>query len=1124
MKLIIPFKIGVILTSIYSQPAKNISTNFINAFVTNEYPDKFGYLGKNTAPQAFSDKTFVFSPGVHLHFILPDALTSGISQDGKLSFPNVPNRWLVTREYTNSQNKKQIKNFVVESNFFSLDQEKYGGSVTIPAFGDRTYGENDDGDMMSYAWRYLGRNYELEKMNENENLHYAENIESICENTPTGYLKNLSALGPGDPMFAAYYPNCQTVFGFYDPASDILENSRVSYCVTGFYSDNTLNPLYGLTPDEVKQKMDFMKLTIPGNTETDFFDIMTFGSVTDIIWMGNKYNYDNRFKTITANISIGLTAEEALSAVVANVIFNDGISERERFLTELQYDLGDYAKQPDGNFSIEDEIHKRQFDVLSALGTYKQIEILKEIKNISELGNIPSVYAEMTKLYKEIGTLSRTLDFKRDALYKMFEQYMDAFEVHHELNYKMPTEEKSKQILEGICEEIDALEDRIKSVDEQIRAKLYEIENSDSYKQKIIGFTDVSEEPFYSPKSPTIMLSGKEIKRIFAFGENGNDRADGKVLCIAGKFRFKSEKADVLEDNILPNLPEIKLPRGLDFSDYKNLLCAGGIFNKNIDGYNISDDYSKLFHSAPFENPILFIDWEAALFLINQTREKLIDDIIFEYNDTNYKLKENTSYKARETFRSRMPITPHTLINFAERMGNKLKDNENKAERIEEIERHIKSLSFLSQNLNGFTEHFLGRLLTVQFPIDLEDNNHLYEKIALRVKSERPAISRWLDFMPIRTGFFRISRLELTDSFGISSPDFSVDSNNSAVTETFSETILTTKINDVIHGELPPVFTAPARLSADFVCAKNHLVYENVFENTTSVIAVLVPDILNNHLKIFVESEYIGDLKVVYREKLPECRFISADGTSTVASGNETVDSFIKSFSENSDKSAFAELIDLIDLVLCKKVRSSSLIWGRPLVLATMAVKFEFFGDPEFSVHQGTFGEYETLGAENVRIPLYFGDINRVTDGVIGVYNDRDFSSIKPLWGVSIKHQNSKFISNEPIRISHSDKTKYVTVLAEANSDIYISTGFLPVKKVRPKSEINIDLSYSSEINPVIGSLDELSLPLLEDGKTYSFKYRNMQNEYVNINTNSNLSAYQSDNIIIDGVFVSGNK
>jgi hypothetical protein len=45
-------------------------------------------------------------------------------------------------------------------------------------------------------------------------------IEAWLENDPDAeYLPSLTAVGYGEPTFAAFYPNCHSVFGFYDDYS-----------------------------------------------------------------------------------------------------------------------------------------------------------------------------------------------------------------------------------------------------------------------------------------------------------------------------------------------------------------------------------------------------------------------------------------------------------------------------------------------------------------------------------------------------------------------------------------------------------------------------------------------------------------------------------------------------------------------------------------------------------------------------------------------------------------------------------------------------------------------------------------------------------------------------------------
>jgi hypothetical protein len=71
--------------------------------------------------------------------------------------------------------------------------------------------------------------------------------------------------------------------------------------------------------------------------------------------------------------------------------------------------------------------------------------------------------------------------------------------------------------------------------------------------------------------------------------------------------------------------------------------------------------------------------------------------------------------------------------------------------------------------------------------------------------------------------------------------------------------------------------------------------------------------------------------------------------------------------------------------------------------------------------------------------------------------------------------------------------------------------------------EFSDDLSYCSEINPVIGNPEELSLPLAMGNKNFSFRYHNPDYSLENVNIYQNFSAYSNDNIIIDGIIMADN-
>jgi hypothetical protein len=183
-------------------------------------------------------------PGLHLHWLLPDALSQG-EQDGDLTrFPHVPNRWLVLR----SGGGLPGKQWVVESDY--LYPEGYGediGSeaeapVNIQALPDPSPGPG-------YRYRFLGRALPLEDWREAQGDSGREYLPAL---TCVGQETAVRVLDPVRASFASFYPNCRTVFGLHD--GDAALHTRtppagLRYDVLGWYSDAQRDCLTALLSD-----------------------------------------------------------------------------------------------------------------------------------------------------------------------------------------------------------------------------------------------------------------------------------------------------------------------------------------------------------------------------------------------------------------------------------------------------------------------------------------------------------------------------------------------------------------------------------------------------------------------------------------------------------------------------------------------------------------------------------------------------------------------------------------------------------------------------------------------------------------------------------------------------------
>jgi len=174
-------------------------------------------LSEEIVSQPFENENLRLKAGVHLHWSLPDALTKGDHSAEGTTFPSVPNRWLVTRSKMDANGESPVeKQWVVESDYLYPDGEgELTGSVSIPFPADETGGK-------PRPFRFLGRKVAREVWQDDASAEYLNPLTAVCY---------------GEPAFAAFYPNCHSVFGLYDDEYTNAIPDGLQYDVCGWYSD-----------------------------------------------------------------------------------------------------------------------------------------------------------------------------------------------------------------------------------------------------------------------------------------------------------------------------------------------------------------------------------------------------------------------------------------------------------------------------------------------------------------------------------------------------------------------------------------------------------------------------------------------------------------------------------------------------------------------------------------------------------------------------------------------------------------------------------------------------------------------------------------------------------------------
>jgi hypothetical protein len=201
------------------------------------------------------EQNLTLKKGLHLHWTLPDYLMQGKqNEQGRIEYPTVPNRWLITKA---SQNELK-KQWLLESDYLYPEGETPADTIVYPFDMDSP---NKPNKSTTQPFRYMGRT-----------RIYSD---SLPENSQDEYLDTLTAVGYGLPDFAAFYPNCRSVFGFYDKTvSELyaLESKNNYYEVLGWYSDSQKDPVTSFINAETNRDYNVMRQKIAEVFAWEFSD------------------------------------------------------------------------------------------------------------------------------------------------------------------------------------------------------------------------------------------------------------------------------------------------------------------------------------------------------------------------------------------------------------------------------------------------------------------------------------------------------------------------------------------------------------------------------------------------------------------------------------------------------------------------------------------------------------------------------------------------------------------------------------------------------------------------------------------------------------------------------------
>lgn len=317
------FQIEINIQGLYLHEAKQVSSPSANFSQLPWYDGKQNtdvnfnhpFISKNCLRQPFQTPETMLEKGVHLHFIVPQYLGRKVPEKLELGnsgqMPAAPNRWLISK----SNNNTIVDQWYLESDY--IQSEEYiplNYASTIPYPEGKPY-------------RYIGRCSKLS--NNNAILPTSNNTSNYFKTQNNG--KPLTILGHGELNFSSFYPNCNTVFGFYDPEGTL--DPSITYAIIGWHDSTDDDLLYQtvtkwLAPNDSNSSLtnDILTKKIKAafglelNNNNNNTTTAPISQAVPTIFCG-KFVADKKNTALDSSktkVAIGQTGTEALSSFLAN--------------------------------------------------------------------------------------------------------------------------------------------------------------------------------------------------------------------------------------------------------------------------------------------------------------------------------------------------------------------------------------------------------------------------------------------------------------------------------------------------------------------------------------------------------------------------------------------------------------------------------------------------------------------------------------------------------------------------------------------------------------------------------------------------------------------------------------
>jgi len=1001
--------------------------------------------------------------GIHLHWSLPRQLTRGGSKTQGLRFPAVPDRWLVTRILQQDSNTVQLKSWVVES-----DRLSDTGNPETPTILFKNKKRQPQ-----MAW--IGQVFDAETWQETLD---ADGIQRAP--------RPFTALGYGDPSFAAFYPNCVSVFGFHDNLAGVgskMNSVRIRYQVSGWYARETEDPLLRATAKT------FADWQVPPGSQPR--RLICAGMLDGIDWKASARYLDTPPQPLS--VTIAGTSREALSALLAR---GPKADKAEALFNALQFGwLADADTDTGSGREFEQQVHDAGFSTLSG-GNAWSVE-----RKDQRLGSdTPELPADQALLLAQLNDLQGTQnedDRRRRALQaQLFLDWQKYQILLHSPTQKTPDLEDMRRWLlrcsadiTQLLSKLDAQRADIKQLEQQLLEKLADV----------FTLRETTGAPrFYQPTEPVLLLAGKDAvppdrhapDRIK--GDDGECRLARQICSFSiagmgseGPFSRNSDELSLLQLTAqLPVTPVLKalvmeafilrqnLLPGLDSQFIPSLLPTSTHLTIEFQGVEPGPGYCQTW-STPWL-PFL-LHYEIELYALGGDKPSTgypVDFIQkhFRFGFDAFDLESSSStLGAKRVLQGSTLLAADATQGLAREIERYAKQRGGDNQPLRDLLSNIENLPLLAQNLTGFNDALLMQRAALQLTVDDPLASPAQTRL---IKAVRDAVGGRTHFTPVadasytplRAELLRVSRLRLVDVFGrfkdYSTPDVRVAKGLQPPPG----------LRQDGSALLAPRLAQPARLQFRWRSASNPSKESADSINSGPVLGWVIPNHLERSLMLHAANgRPLGKLVLADNKVHWSCAPLGGFAYGTPLETvfvDQPADflHFAQALYNNTDKSVFEGFLVPVDFALryClpdqfAETAEHVVLSGQPLVLARASLALELLGPPArnqaWSALAQSLANPDALdegGLNKIRFPVRLGALNKPDDTLLGYWinpkNAVDYRDFKALYREAVSGDDRQ--TDDPLSVTADGRVQDLVLLLDPRGSVHASCGILPAKTI----------------------------------------------------------------------------